>query len=123
MSVRKMREVRLDMEPQYITEDSKVRLYMSVVCYQREEADQKPRVRISRRQKIRWRKKMMELGRLLALYLTKLIITLSITAATGIWAIQKAYEDRGYQAVGGEYLFIPMVFIFVYWLLGYVFGE
>ena len=123
MSVREMREVRLDMEPKYITEDSQVRLYMSVVCCQREERKQKPRWRISRRQKMLWRKKMMELGRWLAVILTKLLIALSVTAATGILAIQIAYEDRGYQAIGGEYLFIPMVFVLVYWLLGYVFED
>lgn len=123
MSVREMREVRLDMEPKYITEDSKVRLYMSVVYCQREAADQKAGGHISRQRKMRWQKKIREFGRLLALCFAKLIISLSVTTAVGIWAIQKAYEDRGYQAVGGEYLLIPLVFVFVYWLLGYVFEE
>lgn len=123
LSVREMREVRLDVEPKYITEDSKVRLYMSVVYCQREAADQKARGRVSRQRKMHRQKKMREIGRLLALCFAKLMISLSVTAAAGIWAIQKAYEDRGYQAVGGECLFIPLVFVLVYWLLGYVFEE
>lgn len=32
-----------------------------------------------------------------------------ITYMAGKWAICTAYIERGYDAVGGEYLFIPMV--------------
>ena len=123
MGVHEMREVRIDEEPKYITEDSKVRLYMTVVYCQREKSRQNPRSNIGRRQRMLWRKKMEELGRLLVAFLTRLIFSLSITAAAGIWAIQKAYEDRGYEAIGGEYLLIPLVFVLVYWILGYVFEE
>lgn len=32
-----------------------------------------------------------------------------VTYMAGKWAIRFAYLERGYEAVGGEYLFIPMV--------------
>jgi hypothetical protein len=38
-----------------------------------------------------------------------LIYTLGITFMVGEWAIDFAYLERGYRAVGGEYLLIPMV--------------
>lgn len=34
---------------------------------------------------------------------------LSVTYMAGKWAIHYAYLERGYDAVGGEYIFIPMV--------------
>lgn len=32
----------------------------------------------------------------------------------GNWAISYSYHQRGYDAIGGEYLLIPMVFIVAY---------
>ncbi|MDE7311713.1 MAG: hypothetical protein K2N87_08910 [Eubacterium sp.] len=32
----------------------------------------------------------------------------------GNWAVRYAYENRGYDAIGGEYLFIPVVYLGVY---------
>lgn len=37
------------------------------------------------------------------------IYVLSVTYMMGKWAIYYAYLERGYVAVGGEYLFIPIV--------------
>ncbi len=34
----------------------------------------------------------------------------AVTYMAGKWAVQSAYLERGYNAVGGEYIFIPMVF-------------
>jgi len=33
------------------------------------------------------------------------------------WAIELAYRERGYFAVGGEYIFVPFVF-FAVWIFG-----
>ena len=41
--------------------------------------------------------------------LVVLIYTVGITFMVGEWAIEFAYLERGYRAVGGEYLLIPMV--------------
>lgn len=38
-----------------------------------------------------------------------IVYTLSVTYMAGKWAIEYAYMERGYEAFGGEYLFIPMV--------------
>ena len=39
---------------------------------------------------------------------------LAVTYMVGRWAIHYAYLERGYDAVGGEYLLIPMVFLVAY---------
>lgn len=41
--------------------------------------------------------------------LVVLIYTLGITYMVGEWAIEFAYMERGYRAIGGEYCLIPMV--------------
>ena len=33
----------------------------------------------------------------------------AVTYMAGKWAVRSAYLERGYVAVGGEYIFIPMV--------------
>ena len=40
------------------------------------------------------------------------IYTLAVTLSVGKWVICMAYLERGYEAVGGEYLLIPIV----YWM-------
>lgn len=49
------------------------------------------------------------------------MITMAITVPAGNWAVRYAYENRGYPAIGGEHLFIPVVFLVVYigcgWLM------
>ena len=37
------------------------------------------------------------------------VYVLAVTYMAGKWAIRHAYPERGYDAIGGEYLFIPMV--------------
>ena len=37
------------------------------------------------------------------------LYVLAVTYMAGKWAIHYAYLERGYDAIGGEYLFIPMV--------------
>lgn len=37
------------------------------------------------------------------------VYVLVVTYMAGKWAVQSAYLERGYIAVGGEYIFIPMV--------------
>ena len=37
------------------------------------------------------------------------VYVMAVTYMAGKWAIRYAYLERGYDAVGGEYLFIPMV--------------
>ena len=39
------------------------------------------------------------------------IWTLLVTYAIGKWAFHLAYIERGYKAVGGEYILIPVVYL------------
>ena len=45
---------------------------------------------------------------------------MAVTFLTGNWAVQYAYERRGYQAAGGAYLFIPVVYFGVYTAVGFL---
>lgn len=41
-------------------------------------------------------------------------MAMAVTFQAGNWAVRYAYENRGYEAAGGEYLFIPIVYLGVY---------
>lgn len=53
-------------------------------------------------------------------YVTKICISLFITDLMAQYLIAVAYAERGYKAVGGEYMMIPVVFFVVYKLIGLV---
>ncbi|MCM1179950.1 MAG: hypothetical protein NC347_06820 [Clostridium sp.] len=53
-------------------------------------------------------------------YAVRICISLFITALAAQYLIAAAYEERGYKAVGGEYLMIPVVFFVAYKLIGLV---
>lgn len=44
-----------------------------------------------------------------------LCYSISVSSSIGEWAIEYAYNERGYVAYGGEYLLIGMVFIGSFW--------
>lgn len=46
-------------------------------------------------------------------------ITASIAMGGGtlVWGIQQAYQQRGYQAIGGEYILAVLAAIVIYWLI------
>lgn len=50
-----------------------------------------------------------------------IVYSLLITVLLGKWAIFTAYIERGYEAVGGEYMFILVVYVVAYkcisWML------
>lgn len=97
--VRNMCKVLLIVECEYISEDSKGRLYLSQVQEVRN-----PVVRI-------FSKKAL-------MIVARLILSGTLTAPFAVWSIIYAFLERGYKAYGGEYLFIIMVFLAVYWALG-----
>lgn len=37
------------------------------------------------------------------------VYVVAVTYMAGKWAIRYAYLERGYDAIGGEYFFIPMM--------------
>lgn len=98
----KMCKMRVGMEPQYITEDSEIRLFMSTVRVPEEK--KKPATKI--------KKVMINIG-----------ISSIVTAAVGNVIIDFLYLHRGYAAVGSEYLFIGLVFCLIYKLMDGVTKE
>lgn len=42
------------------------------------------------------------------------VTAMAVTIFAGSWAVRYAYDNRGYFAAGGEYLFIPFVFLGTY---------
>lgn len=98
-NVCKVRKMLLIVECEYLTEDSKVRLYLSQV-----QEIRNPAARI-------FQKKA-------SLIAAKLILSMILTAPAAAWSIIYAFIERGYKDYGGEYLFILTVFGAVYWALG-----
>lgn len=97
--VRNMHKVLLLVECEYISEDSKGRLYLSQV-----QKTRNPAARL-------FQKKA-------AVVAAKLVLSAALTVPVASCAVIAAYLERGYMAYGGEYLFILMVFRAVYWALG-----
>lgn len=55
--------------------------------------------------------------------LIAVIWTLLVTYAIGKWAFHLAYIERGYKAVGGEYLLIPVVYWGAWKAINYLFDS
>ena len=49
--------------------------------------------------------------------------TLLVTYAIGKWSFHLAYIERGYEAVGGEYLLIPAVYWGAWKAINYLFDS
>lgn len=50
----------------------------------------------------------------------KIFLSMAITHQVGSWAIAFAYNERGYLAYGGEYLFIGAVFFTTFRIIGLI---
>lgn len=97
--VSNMYKVLLVVECEYISQDSKGRLYLSQVQEVRNPA-------------VRMRSKKA------SVIAAKLILSVVLTALPAAWSVIYAFLERGYKAYGGEHPFIIMVFLAVYWALG-----
>lgn len=53
-------------------------------------------------------------------YVSQFCISAFITYLLAQYLITVAYEERGYKAVGGEYIAIPVVFFMSYKFIGFV---
>lgn len=49
--------------------------------------------------------------------LMQIMASIAIGSGTLIWGIQQAYQQRGYMAIGGEYILAVLAAIFIYWLI------
>ena len=95
----KVRRMLFVVECEYISENSRDRIYLPLVKKIRT-----PAARL-------FQKKA-------AVIAAKMILSAALTVPAASCAIIAAYIERGYMAYGGEYLFILMVFRAVYWALG-----
>lgn len=89
----KMYQVPEDMECQHVTEDSKIRLYLSAVRHE-ETGGRKETTA----------EKIMAAA-------VALPYSVFITYEAGKWMVDSAARSRGYDAIGGEYILIVMVFM------------
>lgn len=93
MNDSKVYQMSENMECKPVSEDTKVRLYLSVV---RDEGAEGRKETAS--------EKIMAAA-------VALPYSAFITYMTGRWAVRAAAESRGYDAVGGEYILIAVVFL------------
>ncbi len=93
----KMHEVESGMEYQHITKDSEDGMHLSAVHEEN-----------CKRKKDSILQKIM-------LLMIKLFFSYSVAYFVSIWAIEIAYEERGYKAYGGEYILIIIAFIAAYY--------
>lgn len=98
-SVCKMRKVLFIVECECISEDSKVRVYLSQVRQIRPPA-------------------VKDSSKKASMVIAKLALSAALTAPAAAWAVVYAFLERGYMAYGGECLFIVAAFMGVYWALG-----
>ncbi len=48
----------------------------------------------------------------------QILSAIAVYASMVSWAVRLAYEQRGYAAIGGEYLLAGVAAIGVYWIIG-----
>ena len=87
MNDRKMYRLSADMEHKCLTEDSKVRIYLSEVRSEKKET---------------WIEKIV-------VAFLEVFYSIVPTYLVGKWAIASTYAERGYEAYGGEYILIAFV--------------
>ena len=99
--------IRIDARPKYVTEDAQNRVYISLVQVKRKPPNWQPLLDRA------WQ----TLVRLLGLTL-RLLVSFAIAFGTALVFFHIAYAERGYRAVGGEYLLVIGVFLLTNHLLG-----
>lgn len=122
MSVCEVYEMRADVEPQCIAEDSEVRIYLSAVRSSREEIERRKKERQKAVIREKKKRKLCSQMKYRAMKYSRSIISLAGAVLFGSWMSDKFYLLRGYSSIGGEVLLIPMVFAVTYWVLGVFLG-
>lgn len=96
-----MRRMSIDVEHQYLTEDTKVLVYLSTMRSAKEETICEKAI----------------------VAILELFYSFTITYFVGKWAIAYAYAERGYKAYGGEYLMIFAAFVLSFCTIRYFFDT
>ncbi len=104
--------IKVDARPKYITEDAENRVYVSLIRVRKKPPNWQQAAR----------EFLPKLAKLSGMAL-RLLIAFSIAFGTALAAFHMAYAERGYTAIGGEYLLVIGVFLLAYWLVGKVIGK
>ena len=114
MNVCKVPDMCKDMEYKYITEDSKTRVYLSVVREFNEAEYEKFCIR---KKKEKVRKRILFVARTLK-------YTLPVLASTILYKMlsNKLYLDRGSHEIGSEIVFVGIFGIGLFWFLNWLIG-
>lgn len=114
MNVCKVPDMCKDMEYKYITEDSKTRVYLSVVREFNEAEYEKFCIR---KKKEKVRKRILFVARTLK-------YTLPVLASTILYKMlsNKLYLERGSHEIGSEIVFVEIFGIGLFWFLNWLIG-
>lgn len=103
-----------DVECECVCEDSKTRVYVSLVL----SADERKRRREEAR-RIRRRQRIIKAVKAVAFEALLLLVSAAIGFAIYALLAQKMYEVRGYEAIGGEALFAIMIGVGAWHIMKY----
>ena len=113
MDVRKVQDVRKNVEHQYITEDSKTRIYLSVVREFKEyEKYSKKKKRAKIKKRIRFLKRLM-------VYIVPTAVSLIFFG----YLSDMLCAIRGSAELGSEWIAIPLMWVWVYALTRFAVGD
>ena len=114
MDVRKVQDMRKNVEHQYITEDSKTRIYLSVVREFNEAEYEKYYIH---KKKEKVRKRILFIARALKYALPVLASTILYNMLSN-----KLYLERGSHEIGSEIVFVGIFGIALFWFLNWFIG-
>lgn len=115
MDVRKVQDVRKNVEHQYITEDSKTRIYLSVV----REFNEKEYERYSKKKKRAKMKKRIRFLKRSMVYIVPTAISLIFFG----YLSDMLCAIRGSAELGSEWIAIPLMWVWIYALARFVVGD
>lgn len=112
MGESKVRRVRLDVEPKYITEDSENRIYMSVLS-----VEEKTEIKIYKRSKTsKYREKAPK--EIICWWIARIALSIGLFALIMAWTLSVCFRVRGYWAIGSEWMFLALAGGGIYWCVG-----
>ena len=114
MDVRKVQDMRKNVEHQYITEDSKTRIYLSVVR-EFNEAEYEKYYRAKKKAKMR--KRIIFLAKAM-----KYVIPVLVSVVLYNTLSQRLYIERGSHGIGSEVFLVGMIGVGIFWFLSWLTG-
>lgn len=115
MDVRKVQDVRKNVEHQYITEGSKTRIYLSVV----REFNEKEYEKYSKKKKRAKMKKRIRFLKRSMVYIVPTAISLIFFR----YLSHMLYVIRGSVELGSEWIAIPLIWVWIFALVRFAVGN